>query len=330
MGLPMQRREFIRLLGAAATAWPSAARAQAAVPVIGFLSNLSPDPIAQPMAAFRLALQEAGYTEGRNLAVEYRWAEGHNHLLPELAADLVRRQVTVIVATGGGLSAVAAKAASPTIPIVFSTASDPVALGLVAGLNRPGGNATGVFILANSLEAKRLGLLHEIVPHASTIAMLLNPQAPGAQAQLAEVQDAARMLARPITILNATSEADLGAAFAKLSELRVEALLVGADPFFNTRREQLIALATHHAIPAIYEFREFPLAGGLVSYGTSLVNAYHQVGAYTGRILKGEKPSDLPVVQPTKFELVINLKTANALGLTIPQTLLVSADEVIE
>jgi putative tryptophan/tyrosine transport system substrate-binding protein len=173
-------------------------------------------------------------------------------------------------------------------------------------------------------------LLHEIVPHASTIAMLLNPQAPGAQAQLAEVQDAARMLARPITILNATSEADLGAAFAKLSELRVEALLVGADPFFNTRREQLIALATHHAIPAIYEFREFPLAGGLVSYGTTLVNAYHQVGAYTGRILKGEKPSDLPVVQPTKFELVINLKTANALGLTIPQTLLVSADEVIE
>jgi len=282
------------------------------------------------LAAFRRALHEAGYVEGQNFAIEFRWAEGHNHLLPELAADLVRRQVAVIVATGGGLSALAAKAASPTIPIVFSTASDPVALGLVAGLNRPGGNATGVFILANSLEAKRLGLLHEIVPQASTIAVLLNPQGPGAQVQLVEVQDAARMLDRPIPILYATSEADIDAAFAKLPEIPAGALLVAADPFFNSRREQLIALAMHHAIPAIYEFREFPLAGGLMSYGTSLVNAYHQVGAYTGRILKGEKPSELPVLQPTKFELVINLKTASALGLTIPQTLLVSADEVIE
>jgi putative tryptophan/tyrosine transport system substrate-binding protein len=326
----MRRRRFIRLLGGAAAAWPMAAWPQPNIPVIGFLSNLSPDPIAQPLAAFRQALHEAGYVEGHNMAIEFRWAEGHNHLLPELAADLVRRQVAVIVATGGGLSALAAKAASPTIPIVFSTASDPVALGLVAGLNRPGGNATGVFILANSLEAKRLGLLHEIVPQASTIAMLLNPQGPGAQVQLVEVQDAARLLARPIPVLYATSEADLDAAFAKLSQLRAGALLVAADPFFNSRREQLIALAMHHAIPAIYEFREFPLAGGLMSYGTSLVNAYYQVGAYTGRILKGEKPSELPVLQPTRFELVINLKTASALGLTIPQTLLVSADEVIE
>jgi putative ABC transport system substrate-binding protein len=326
----MRRREFITLLGGAAAAWPLAARSEQPVQVIGFLSNISLDPILRPVAAFRRALQEAGYIEGQNLAIDFRWAEGRNDRLPELAADLVRRHVAVIVATGGGVSALAAKAATATIPIVFSTATDPVQLGLVAGLNRPGGNATGVFVLANSLEAKRLGLLHEIVPQAATIAMLVNPQTPGAQSQLTEAQAAARTLARQIVVLEASSEPDIDAAFATLSQLRAEALLVAADPFFNTRREQLIALATREAIPAIYEFREFPLAGGLMSYGTSLAGAYHVVGVYTGKILKGENPANLPVVQPTMFEMVINLRTANALGLTVPPALLATADEVIE
>jgi putative tryptophan/tyrosine transport system substrate-binding protein len=300
------------------------------MPVVGFLSNISPDPITRPLAAFRQGLKDVGYTEARNVAIEYRWAEGRNDRLSELAADLVRRPVAVIVATGGGVSALAAKAATGTIPIVFSTATDPVQLGLVATLNRPGGNATGVFVLANSLEAKRLGLLREMVPQAATIAMLVNPQAPGAESQLMEAQAAALTLARQIVVVKASSEPDLDAAFATLSQVRAEALLVAADPFFNTRREQLIALATRHAIPAIYEFREFPLAGGLMSYGTSLAGAYHQVGVYTGKILKGENPANLPVVQPTMFEMVINLRTAKALGLTVPPALLATADEVIE
>jgi putative tryptophan/tyrosine transport system substrate-binding protein len=325
----VKRREFLTLLGGLAV-WPFAVRAQRpAMPVIGFLSNISPDPIARPMVAFRDGLKEAGYTELRNVAIEYRWAEGRNDRLPGLARDLVRRQVTVIVATGGGTSALAAKAATTQIPIIFSAATDPVQLGLVASLNRPSANATGVFILTNDLEAKRLGLLQELVP-SGTIAVLVNPQTPGADAQLSEVHSAARALSRPAIVLNASSEHELYTAFAALSEMGAKALLVAADPFFNSRREQVIELAAQHAVPSIYEFREFPAEGGLMSYGTNLADAYHQIGLYTGRILKGEKPSDLPVMQPTKLELVINLKTARRLGLQIPDKLLALADEVIE
>jgi putative ABC transport system substrate-binding protein len=300
------------------------------MPVVGFLSNLSPAPIARPLAAFRRGLNETGYVESHNVAIEFRWAQNQNDRLPNLAADLVQRHVAVIVATGGGVSALAAKAATTTIPIVFSTATDPVQLGLVAALNRPGGNATGVFILANHLEAKRLGLLQEMVPKAATIAILVNPQAPGAERQLTEANAAARTLPRPLLVLNASSEKDLDQAFATLARLRTEALLVAADPFFNSRREMLVALTARYAIPAIYEFREFAEAGGLMSYGTDLAAAYHQVGVYTGKILNGETPANLPVVQPTKFELVINLKTAKSLGLAVPEAILVRADEVIE
>jgi putative tryptophan/tyrosine transport system substrate-binding protein len=325
----MRRRAFMTLLGGAAVAWPLGARAQQPVPVIGFLSNISPGPIARPIAAFQQGLKEAGYVEAQNVAIEYRWAEGHNDRLPELAADLVQRQVAVIVATGGGVSALAAKAATTNIPIVFSAATDPVQLGLVASLNRPGANATGVFVLTNSLEAKRLGILHEMVPSA-TIALLVNPQAPGAETQLSEAESAARTLSRQTVVLKASSENDLHSAFAKLAELPAKALLVAADPFFNTRREKLIEMAARHAVPAIYEFRDFPAAGGLMSYGISLADAYHQVGIYAGRILRGEKPTNLPVVQPTKFELVINLKTAKTLGIEVPASLLAVADEVVE
>ena len=326
----MKRRAFITLLGGATAAWPLAARAQQpAMPVIGFLSNISPDPIARPMAAFRDGLKGAGYIEIQNVAIEYRWAEGRNDRLPELARDLVRRQVAVIVATGGGTSALAAKAATTQIPIVFSAATDPMQLGLVASLNRPGGNATGVFILTNDLEAKRLGLLQDLVP-SGTIAVLVNSQTPGANAQLSEVHSAARALSRPAIVLNASSEHELYTAFAAASDMGAKALLVAADPFFNTRREQVIELAAQHAIPAIYEFREYPVEGGLMSYGTNLADAYHQIGLYTGRILKGEKPSELPVMQPTKLELVINLKAAKTLGLQFPDKLLALADEVVE
>jgi putative ABC transport system substrate-binding protein len=326
----MRRREIITLIGGAA-AWPLATRAQQpAMPVVGFLSNISHDPIARPLAAFRKGLKEAGYVEGRNVEIEYRWAEGQLERLPALAVDLVQRRVAVIVATGGGASAVAAKAATTTIPIVFSVAADPVQLGLVTRVNRPGGNLTGIFILANSLEGKRLGLLHEMVPKATRIAVLVNPQTPGAERQLVDAQTAAATFARQIVVLKASVEHDLDAAFMTLVQSRAEALLVAADPFFNSRRERVITLAIRNAVPAIYEFREFALAGGLMSYGTNLASAYHQVGLYAGKILKGAKPADLPVIQPTTFELVINLKTAKALALTVPDTLLARADEVIE
>jgi putative tryptophan/tyrosine transport system substrate-binding protein len=310
---------------------PLSARAQQPVTrVIGFLNNLSPGAIARPVAAFREGLKETGYIEGHNIVIEYRWAESHDDRLLEMAADLVRRQVAVIVATGGGASALAAKAATTTIPIVFSSATDPVELGLVVSLNRPGGNATGVHVMTNSLEAKRLGLLHELLPNAATISVLVNPGTPGADSQLTEAETAAQALARKIHVLRAHNEPELDSAFATLAEVHADALLVAADPFFNAHRQQIVTLAARYAIPAIYEFREFAAAGGLMSYGISLADAYRQVGLYTGKILQGAKVADLPIMQPTKFELVINLNTAKALGLQVPPTLLAHADEVIE
>src|SRR6516225_12129329 len=281
------------------------------------------------MAAFRQGLNEVGYAEGRSIAIEYRAAEGQTDRLPALAADLVRRQVTLIVATGGTAAGLAAKAATSAIPIVFIAGDDPVRLGLVASLNRPG-NATGVNILLQEMEGKRLGLVRELVPTGALIAVLLNPSNANFQTQLRDVTDAARTVAQQIRVLNASDEWDIHAAFTTLNTLRAAALLVGSDPFFNTRREQLVTLANHYAIPAFYDVREFAAAGGLMSYGTSLTEAYHQVGRYAGRILRGDKPADLPVQQPTKFELVINLNTARALRFDVPPTLLARADEVIE
>jgi putative ABC transport system substrate-binding protein len=326
----MQRRDFIMLLGNAAM-WPLVARAQQQkMPVVGFLSARAPGEATYAVAAFHQGLKEMGYFEGQNVAIEYRWAEGQYDRLPALAADLVRRQVAVIVATGGATSSRAAKAATSTIPIIFSSGGDPVKLGLVASLNRPGGNATGASFFLSEREAKRLGLLRELIPTAALVAVLLNPNNANFATQLDDIQEAARILGQQIHIVNASSEGDIHAAFATFARLRAAALLVGADPFFNGQREQIVTLAAHYAIPAIYELREFALAGGLISYGTSLLEAYRQIGLYTGRILKGDKPADLPVVQSTKFELVINLKTAKALGLDVPPMLLARADEVIE
>jgi putative ABC transport system substrate-binding protein len=329
----MNRRELITLLGGAAAAsslsWPLAARAQQ-VPVVGFLATTSAAPAAHLVAGLRRGLQEVGFAEGRNVAIEYRWAEGHYDRVPDLAADLVRRRVAVIVTTGGETSAVAAKEATKTIPIVFNTGTDPVRLGLVASLARPGGNATGVNIFTTELAEKRLGLLHDLIPPARLIAVLQNPNFAPAVVNLRESEAAARAVGREIVVFHASSDEEIEAAFARIDQARPGALLVGADPFFNSRREQIVALVARHAIPAIYEWREFAQAGGLMSYGTSLIEAYRQQGVYAGRILKGEKPADLPVVQLTKFELVINLITAKTLGLTFPPGLLAIADEVIE
>jgi ABC-type uncharacterized transport system substrate-binding protein len=326
----MKRREFLTLLGGAA-AWPRVARAQQpAMPVVGFLHGASPAPFTHLVVAFRQGLGEMGYVEGRNVAVEFRWAEGRYDRLPELAADLVRRRVAVIAATGGEQSGIAAKAATATIPIVFTSGDDPVKLGLVASLNRPGGNATGVSILTAMMETKRTGLLREPVPTATRIAVLLNPAYRSTEAQFEEIEEAAPTLGLQIEILRASTERDLDTAFARLPELRVGALQVCADPFFNGQRDHIVALAARHAVPATYEQREFAVAGGLASYGTSLTDAYRQIGVYTGRVLKGDKPADLPVMQSIKFEFVINLKTAKALGIEISPTLSARADEVIE
>ena len=300
------------------------------MPVVGFLSGGAPGPFQHLVAAFREGLKETGYIEGQNATIEYRWAEGQYERLPALAADLARRQVAVIVATGGVRAGIAAKAATATIPIVFSSGVDPIEAGLVASLNRPGGNITGVYLLISGLDPKKLGLLRELVPHASIIAVLLNSQSADIRERSAVVQEAARSVGQQIHILHASTERELETAFASLAQRRAGALVVSSDPFFNSRRDQLVALAARHAIPAIYEGREYALAGGLISYGTSFAEGYRQVGLYAGRILKGEKPADLPVVQPTKFEFIINLKTAKALALEVPPSLLARADEVIE
>jgi putative tryptophan/tyrosine transport system substrate-binding protein len=326
----MRRREFITLL-AGAVAWPLAARAQQpAMAVVGFLGTASAGPFAHLVAGFRRGLQETGFVEGRNVAIEYRWAEGQYDRVPALAADLVRRQVAVIVTVGGETSAAAAKAATATIPVVFNVGADPVKLGLVTSLARPGGNATGVNIFTTELVEKRLSLLHDLVPAATTVAVLSNPNFGAAVANVRESETAARAIGKEVVIFNASNDAEIETAFVNIVQARPGALLVAADPFFNSRRGLIVALTSRHAIPAIYEWREYAEAGGLISYGTSLVEAYRQQGIYVGRILKGEKPADLPIVQLSKFELIINLNTARALGLAIPPGVLAIADEVIE
>jgi len=326
----MKRREFITLLGGAA-AWPLAARAQQPEkPVLGFLQSGSSNATAHMTAAFRSGLNEVGYVEGQNVAIVYRYANGQYDRLPILAAELVRSQVAVLAATGGDSAVLAARAATATIPIVFTTGSDPVALGYVASLNRPGGNVTGAVLLTSNLGAKRIGLLRQLVPNANPIGVLVNPTYPIAEAQLKEVQAAAASVGVRLIIANASAERDFEPAFTLLVQQGSSALMISSDPFFNSQRDRIVALAALHVIPAIYEWREFAEAGGLMSYGTSVIEAYRLAGLYTGRVLKGEKPADLPVIQSSKFEFVINLKTAKSLGLDVPLGMSAAADEVIE
>src|SRR6516165_10219957 len=328
--LDLTRREFIALLSGAAVAWPLAARAQqAGMPVVGYLDASSPGASAPRVAIFRRGLAEAGYVEGRNVAIEYRWAEGRYDRLPEMAVELVRREVAVIVASTIP-AAVAAKSATATIPIVFYVAGDPVKLGLVAGLARPGGNATGVNNFMAELGAKHLGLLRELLPTAARIGLMVNPTNPNVEGATKDVTAAALATGVEIDVVRASNSREIEVAFATLVRNRADALVVGPDAFFTSRRLQIATLATRHALPAVSNSREFAEAGGLMDYGTSLTEVYRQLGVYAGRVLKGDKPAELPVVQSTKFELVINLPTARALGLEIPATLLARADEVIE
>jgi putative ABC transport system substrate-binding protein len=327
----MRRREFITVFGGAAAAWPIAARTQQlAMPVVGFLSSRSAGDSANAVAAFRRGLAESGYVEGRNVAIEFRWAEARFERLSALAEDLARRPVSVIVAVGGYQTPGAARAVAGKIPIVFGIGEDPVKEGLVPNLNRPGGNMTGATFSTALLGAKRLGLLRGLVPNADVIGLLVNQNSTQGQGQSRDVHEAARQVRQKLVVLNGGSDAEIDSAFASLTGQHVRALIVGADPFFDPRRNRLIALAARHAMPAIYQFRDFAQAGGLLSYGASIVDLYRQVGIYVGRVLNGDKPADLPVMLPSKFELVINLKTAKALGLEIPASLLALADEVIE
>jgi putative ABC transport system substrate-binding protein len=327
----MRRREFITLIGGAAAAWPLAAHAQPAMPVIGFLDRRSPDALADRLRAFRQGLKGTGYVEGENVATEYRWAENQLDRVPALAADLARRPVALIVASGGAAVALAAKAATTTIPIVFLAAEDPVRLGLVASLARPGGNLTGINFLSAELVAKRLELLHELVPAATRVTVLVNPaNVTNTESTLRDVEPAARAIGLQIQILNASTSREIDAAFASVVRGRPDAFFVSGDSFFDSRRVQLVHLATHHHVPATYSGREYAEVGGLMSYGSDITDAYRQVGIYAGRILKGAKPAELPVVQSSKFELVINHQTARMLGLTVPPMLLARADEVIE
>jgi putative ABC transport system substrate-binding protein len=326
----MRRREFITLAGGAAVTWPLGALAQQTMPAIGFLGSQSRDTMGPILPWFWRGLGELGFIEGKNVRIEYRWAEDRYDQLPTMAAELVRDNVTVIVASGGNAAALAAKAATAKIPIVFTAVADPVTGGLVESLNRPGGNVTGFALLTIELDAKRLDLLREMMPAAGVIGALMDASRPEAAAQLKSLRTAAQAVGRQLVVASAGNEADFDAAFESLVTQRAGAVLVAASPLFTSRRDHLIAVATRHALPTMFQFREFTAAGGLVSYGASLVEAYRQTGVYVGRILRGEKPSELPVMQPTKFELVINLKTAGTLGLTIPPGVLAIADEVIE
>ena len=327
----MRGREFITLLGGAAASWPLAASAQQAVmPVIGFLHTRSRETFMPNVATFLKALSDAGYVEGQNIAMEYRFVDGQYDRLPAMAAELVRRPVAVLVAGGGEPSALAAKAATSSIPIVFVVGSDPVKAGLVVNYNRPGGNVTGMNILTDFLETKRLGLLHVLVPPAATIGYLSNPRFASAVGQLQEVAEAARAIAVTVRVLPASNETEIDAAFETIARERIPALALGADPFLDNSRDRIIALAARHAVPTMYQFREHAIAGGLASYGVNAADMYRQLGVYVARILRGEKPADLPILQPTKFEFILNLKTAKTLGLPIPAAVLSIADEVIE
>ena len=326
----MRRREFITLLGGAAVAWPLAVRAQNPIPVVGFMSGRTPEDSAHLVAAFREGLADSGFVEGQNVAIEFRWAYGDYDRSPALAADLVRRGVAVLVGVGGDVSAVAATKATKTIPVIFGMGGDPVKAGMVTSFNHPGGNATGYTVWTSEMESKRLGLLRELVPGVPLIGILVNPQFPATVQELEDLEPAAKGVNQQLFVGRANNDAELDAALASFEQQRVGAFLVTASPFFDTRRDRIISFAAQNRLPAIYQFREYAVGGGLISYGPNIAESYKNAGIYVGRILKGEKPADLPVLQPSKFDFVINLKTAKTLGLTVPPTLLAEAGEVIE